>query len=107
MQLIALAAVMISIFRGFWALRRRLLPSRTSGHGARFQSGRKHGLRLVASSEGLDRRAVTIACVGTTAELESLLVVLQRRGALTSVGDPSSTRQTPDPDPASEPQAES
>lgn len=107
MQLIILAAAMISIFRGFWALRRRILPVRTRWHGPRSNSGRKHRLRLVASSEGLDRRAVTIACVGTTEELESLLVGLQRRAALASVCNPSDPTPGLDRDQASGPQGES
>jgi hypothetical protein len=88
MDLILVAVTFVSVFRGFWALRRRALPTRTMRLATSPEPGCRPGLRLVASSEeGLDRRAVTIACVGTTEELECLLRTLDRRATLELVHD--------------------
>jgi len=83
LDLLIVIASFITLFRGFWAFRRRALPSRTARQAAVPEPGCRPALRLVASTEeGLGTKAVTIACVGTTEELECLLRALDRRATL-------------------------
>jgi hypothetical protein len=97
MDLIVVVAACAGMFRGFWALRRRALPVRTARLATSHAPGHEPGLHLVASSEeGLGRRAVTIACVGTTEELQRLLQTLDRRATLKLVHESEDSVRRPD-----------
>jgi len=86
MDLLLIVTTLGLLFVGMWLLRRRALPAPIRARPARANRAHSPRVRLVSSGESeLARRAVTLACTGTPAELQSVLTRLAQRAPLAPV----------------------
>jgi hypothetical protein len=97
MELFLTVGAMTLLFVSMWVVRRIVLPASARQRSSRTGAPRAVELRLISNGENaLARRAVTVACVGSTAELQSVVKELARRAPLELADASSDQNFTPE-----------